>query len=110
MGVLGGGRKVYVEKVYVFLLFLKSVQDSLKRASGVSIESFLRLQGLFQECFGYLLDPGAGRPWETLSETLRGFWTRRAWETPVVGLAGSHHKFLNRNLFSIGASSRDLPP
>ena len=64
----------------------KRVRNSLGRVSGVSKQSFLKtpetLPRLFSDIF---LDPGAGRPRETLSETPRGFWARRARESPLRG-------------------------
>ena len=50
------------------------------------------LRRLLRDCFGHFLDLGAGRSWETLSETLRGFQARRAWETPRVDKGPSRTK------------------
>ena len=49
----------------------KSVRNSLKTVSGVSKQSILRLRRLFRDCFGHFLDPGVGRPRETLLRLFR---------------------------------------
>ena len=81
----------------------KSLRKSLPGPSGPGVQkvsetvseespkkTVLRLRRLFRDCFGHLLDPGAGRPRETLSQTLWGFRARRARETPLRG--GRHPK------------------
>ena len=49
----------------------KSVRNSLKTVSGVSKQCLLTPEPVLR-LFGHFFDPGAGRPRETLSETLGG--------------------------------------
>ena len=83
----------------------ENVRNSVGRVSGVS-KNVLRLQRLFRDCFGHFLDPGAGRPRETLWETLRGFRARRARETPLRGGRDRNSGLL---LFIIKSTARDVP-
>ena len=74
---------------------LKQSRKSLWSVKKDCFETPETLPRLFQT----LLDPGAFRPREALSETLRGFRARRARETPLRGGRYPNPRVLRRALF-----------